>query len=69
MVGDAEKKYRKHLADDTFLSEFPGDRLLRAMAADLGINGDHFRNSCLDQAQRSGFRPSEMQSVLEDALK
>lgn len=69
LIQEAEKKYREFLTDDSFLSEFPGDRLLRALASDLGINGDHFRNTCLDQAQRNALRPPEMQAVLEEALK
>jgi predicted ATPase len=65
----SEARFRKFLESDEFLKRFPGDRLLRAFAGHLGVNGDHFRNICLDQAHRMLLRPSDMQQVLEAALK
>jgi predicted ATPase len=65
----AEARFRKFLESSEYLKRFPGDRLLRALAGHLGVNGDHFRNVCLEQAQRLGLRPPEMQKVLEEALK
>jgi hypothetical protein len=45
-----------------------GDRLLRALADRLEIVGDHFRNLCLDAAQRLGVRPAAMERVLREAI-
>jgi hypothetical protein len=56
------------LQSNEFLNRFPGDRLLRALAGDLQISGDHFRNACLDQAQRLKLRPEGMEQTLKNAL-
>jgi len=68
LIEESITRYEADIESNAFLSNFPGDRLLRALAAELGINGDHFSNACLDQAQRSGYRPPEMEKVLSDAL-
>ncbi len=62
------KRMRAHVGSEAFLQRFPGDRLLRAFAGKLGISGDHYRNACLDAAQRLGTRPPDMERTLLDAL-
>ena len=68
LVEEAASKIRSTLDSNEFLARLPGDRLLRALAGSLSINGDHFRNACLDQAQRLGLRPARMEAVLRAAL-
>ena len=68
MLAEANAKFAKSLQSEDFLKRFPGDRLIRALAGKLGINGDHFRNVCLDQAQRLGRRPQGMEETLAKAL-
>lgn len=64
----AAVRIRATLDSGDFLSRLPGDRLLRALAGKLGVNSDHFRNVCLDQAQRLGWRPPGMEALLRDAI-
>jgi energy-coupling factor transporter ATP-binding protein EcfA2 len=65
---DCERRFRDSLASEEFLTVLPGDRLLRALAGDIGVPADHFRNVCLDAAQRLGLRPQAMEAVLQQAL-
>lgn len=69
MIEESAARHETDIESDEFLVNFPEDRLLRALAGDFGINGDHFRNACLDQAQRSGYRPTAMEKLLNDALR
>jgi energy-coupling factor transporter ATP-binding protein EcfA2 len=69
LLDAAEDKLRRYLASGEFMERFPGDRLLRAFAGCHGILGDHFRNACLDAAQRTGYRPPGMASVLQAAME
>lgn len=64
----AAGRIRATLGSGEFLARLPGDRLLRALAGKLGANADHFRNVCLDQAQRLGWRPPGMETVLRNAI-
>lgn len=57
------------LASDEFLTRFPGDRLLRALGGKHSVAGEPWRNACLDQAQRLGFRPEGMLLTLTQALE
>jgi hypothetical protein len=68
LFNEASDRLRHYIDSNEFLVRFPGDRLLRALAGRLGISGEHYRNACLDQAQRLGLRPSAMQDTLRDAL-
>lgn len=61
-------RFRSSLESTKFLEMLPGDRLLRALAGSLGVSGDHFRNACLDQAQRLAVRPEGMEDVLRRAI-
>jgi len=56
------------MASGAFLEYFPGDRLLRAFAGLHHIAGEHFRNACLDAAQRLNVRPEAMEVTLQGAL-
>lgn len=67
-LDEAIGRITAYIADDAFLQRFPGDRLLRAFAGKHGISGDHYRNACVDAAQRLGIRPSGMERTLLDAL-
>ncbi len=69
LFSKAEDRFSKVLKTDKFLSSFPGDRLMRAFAGHHSMTGDHFRNVCLDYAQRIGWRPKKMEKVLSAALK
>lgn len=68
LLAQSSEQFCEHLRSEEFLLRFPGDRLLRAVAGSLGISGDHFRNACLDQAQRLNVRPAGMEAVLREAL-
>ena len=68
MFSEARAKIAAQVQSAEFLVRFPGDRLLRALAGKYSLNGDHFRNACLDQAQRIGLRPAGMQGTLLAAL-
>ncbi|HMO80189.1 MAG TPA: AAA family ATPase [Pyrinomonadaceae bacterium] len=61
-------RLREATLSDDFLTKFPGDRLLRALAGRLHVTGEHFRNACLDQAVRLGVRPHGMEKTLRAAL-
>lgn len=65
---EASERLKCSIDSNEFLTRFPGDRLLRAVAGRLGISGEHYRNACLDQAQRLGLRPSGMEETLRNAL-
>jgi ABC-type lipoprotein export system ATPase subunit len=65
---EAEEKLVSQLRSAEFLVRFPGDRLIRALAGRHSLNGDHFRNACLDQAQRQALRPTGMHQTLMAAL-
>jgi hypothetical protein len=62
-------RMRDFTSSRAFLDRFPGDRLLRAFAGRHRISGDHFRNACLDAAQRLGLRPEGMEKTLSNALE
>jgi hypothetical protein len=68
LLDQATKKLKESLRSGGFLQQFPGDRLLRGFAGLHGILGDHFRNACLDAAQRMAHRPEGMLEVLKNAI-
>jgi hypothetical protein len=49
---------------EKFLDDFPGERLIFGFAGEFGLDGELFRNACLDQAQQSGFRPHRLEETL-----
>ena len=68
LIDDACSRMLSVIETEHFLSRFPGDRLLREFAGIHGLSGEHFRNACLDSAQRTGVRPAKMESTLLAAL-
>lgn len=68
LVDDASRRIAQTLDSTDFLSRLPGDRLIRALAGSLNVSGDHFRNACLDVAQRLNLRPTGMRDVLVRAV-
>jgi hypothetical protein len=62
---EASRSNLKQVArSETFLDDFPGERLLFGFAGEFGLDGDLFRNACLDQAQQAGFRPARLEETL-----
>ena len=68
MIAEYTERYKGYTVTKVFLKKFPGDRLIRALAGKFNLNGDHFRNACLDSAQSQKLCPKEMKSVLEQAV-
>ena len=62
------ERMREMASSRAFVERFPGDKLLRAFAGRHHISGEHFRNACLDAAQRLGVRPEGMERTLMNAL-
>lgn len=60
----SRSRLREVTSSEQFLDEFPGERLLFGFAGEFSLNGELFRNACLDQAQHSGFRPSRLEETL-----
>ena len=53
---------------DRFVDDFPGERLVYGFAGEFGLNGELFRNACLDQAQQMGLRPERLEATLLEVV-
>ncbi len=69
LLDQARERLRDAIQADSFLSDFPGERLLLAFAGSFGLDGEIFRNACLDQAQHMRLRPTELERVLTETLE
>lgn len=68
LIEAEESRLQKSLTTDEFLSIFPGDRLLSALAGDHHQNAVAFKNTCLEAARLLGLQPQGMRSILEQAI-
>lgn len=69
LLEEAKQRLKATIQSDTFLSDFPGERLLFAFAGKFRLDGEIFRNACLDQAQRLKLRPPGLERVLVETLE
>jgi hypothetical protein len=68
LLESARVRLRLAVESDSFLSDFPGERLLFAFAGEFGLDGEIFRNACLDQAQHMKLWPAGLEQVLQETL-
>jgi len=64
LLESARSKLRAAVDSDEFLLDFPGERLLFGFAGEFNLNGEIFRNACLDQAQKMRHRPKGLEDTL-----
>ena len=68
LLEERRENLRRAIESNEFLTEFPGERLLFGFAGSFSLDGDVFRNACLDQAQHMNLRPPALEATLKEVL-
>jgi ABC-type lipoprotein export system ATPase subunit len=68
LLSEARQRLEETVESERFLQDFPGERLLTGFAGEFGLDGEIFRNACLDQAQQMRRRPPELERTLREIL-